>query len=1252
VVQKTFKQGLFPDNTAHNPPIYSPSAFHLLYLNISVSCSICESPYLGSLPSLLRKFEVDLEIHPASGSCVRAAFLFTAAIGFKANASEVSAALQRPADGDAENVESWLGPQRRMDDVVHALDFTNDSAKPNLSWVVKLCRVYNMNATVFCPQMGMARQHGGSQLFKLVIRPDLPTAYLGYAGGFSWHPVMIDSVTDGSLAEAIRNAPAYQLTAFEADSEETTNGVESQSGSEGGDSLDDKGADSQSDDDNPYEDDKSVLGSPTEAATYAGPLLPTDYHVTLYELLSDESYVRCSPRDTLQEGEAEPIFGPVAARSIAQLSFSKTEEQAMQELAQLGQKLVYSRSIDLDGLFGLIRAGDLCKAFVEGANILANPRKMAPYDVRKLNRSARLCGRPLSGTVWKIGRANSSLGKDVALYAMSAAVTSDQLHQALQLAITLPCTSRPPPHCTHSATNRLAHAQGGLKDAAFVEYFFGTQVLACYQRHITQMVPDVLFYIQALQLKESLFSTCDEDAWMLEKSICEAFDVRFIQDLSVDFCIQSTPQVMRIADDSLVEDSPFTALLRQSCLGDYVGGSGICIYPMFFSNELGNAYRNGKVGRCEKVNFYATVYSLLRPKGQVSPFAFLNVGKLACEYLTALPGDTEKMFWELTRLIAENTRKVQRTLEAAGGKTAGIRAELRCSLGDLAGQMALYCSRSEDIQRYAIAVPSNLLMRYVRSQTQLLTKAMSQCLLKLCSPNPLPVIKRLIVSASILESLQTATLLSGSQRGYGNELVWGPGGLGLKEVVTESNMLGFYSPGWIQGVFDFVPAYDALVEVALMRITGNDESFVRKWNICGKMAHPGISLPLKIENLIRTYAVDLGKFLKLDIDDPLTLLKDSPISLARGYEVRHNCVLAIDAVGVLFNPTHLKFGPWRLPYLYGTRVLKELNPGVDIDPLIVKGMRALRVAYVHYCTGNDRSQLFARSGTFWRLEYEMSYSVPGGAYLMARQVGVMQAANTAAGVNASREELQMGKRRKVPWTEPEDEDLAAGMRKYGFSNWKKIAMDPSYSFFKGSRSATQLKDRARTLIKQASLEATKAISAKRSRPMLPLAELDAIIAASINSARGVCEDVRVDGGGDMMRRDDVRQSNVLDVSPRLGHAEETLDVPIFDELPSLDSVLGTDNMVSAIFEIRLSNVIGEAQRDVLRKYLESRRRSGGLFAFYCSIVFPGPRPNHPTAVARPSNDVFAMVRDALVKTGVLIPDGSQYAMGGVAYRFV
>jgi hypothetical protein len=191
------------------------------------------------------------------------------------------------------------------------------------------CRASNMNATVFCSQLGMALQHRDCQIFKLVIRPGLPTAYLGYAGGLSWHPVVLELVTAGPLVEAIENAPTYQLTAFETniDIEASANDAKSQSGS-----------DDSSDEDNPYEDDKSIKGDCVEAVTRAEPLLPTDSQVTLYELLSDKSYMRYPPQDMLQDTRAEPIFGPVAARPISQLSFFATAVQAAQELTQRGTK--------------------------------------------------------------------------------------------------------------------------------------------------------------------------------------------------------------------------------------------------------------------------------------------------------------------------------------------------------------------------------------------------------------------------------------------------------------------------------------------------------------------------------------------------------------------------------------------------------------------------------------------------------------------------------------------------------------------------------------------------------------------------------------------------------------------------------------------------------------------------------------------------------------------------------------------------
>jgi hypothetical protein len=110
----------------------------------------------------------------------------------------------------------------------------------------------------------------------------------------------------------------------------------------------------------------------------------------------------------------------------------------------------------------------------------------------------------------------------------------------------------------------------------------------------------------------------------------------------------------------------------------------------------------------------------------------------------------------------------------------------------------------------------------------------------------------------------------------------------------------------------------------------------------------------------------------------------------------------IDAVRVLFNTAHSKHGPWRLPYLFGTRALKELHPTEDVDALIVQEMRSLRVAYVRYCTGNDCSRLFSRSRSSWRLEYNTTYSTPGGAELMVGRVGAMQAAIISAGINISK----------------------------------------------------------------------------------------------------------------------------------------------------------------------------------------------------------------------------------------------------------
>jgi hypothetical protein len=57
------------------------------------------------------------------------------------------------------------------------------------------------------------------------------------------------------------------------------------------------------------------------------------------------------------------------------------------------------------------------------------------------------------------------------------------------------------------------------------------------------------------------------------------------------------------------------------------------------------------------------------------------------------------------------------------------------------------------------------------------------------------------------------------------------------------------------------------VEVALMRITENDESVFQKLNVCGRMALESMSLSFKIGILIRIYARDIGNFLSSDVAD-------------------------------------------------------------------------------------------------------------------------------------------------------------------------------------------------------------------------------------------------------------------------------------------------------------------------------------------------------------------------------------------------
>lgn len=208
-----------------------------------------------------------------------------------------------------------------------------------------------------------------------------------------------------------------------------------------------------------------------------------------------------------------------------------------------------------------------------------------------------------------------------------------------------------------------------------------------------------------------------------------------------------------------------------------------------------------------------------------------------------VPSETSREVAKLSNSLWLEMAAVNETLSAAGYKNAGIRAKVRCPIGDLSSTLALYSAKSKDTTSYAIAVPSGLLTKYIISQTLLLTKTLMVCLSRLDTTNTPAEIKELIVSASILESIRNATLFSGSRYSFANELVWRPNALGLLESIERKNMLGFRSAVWLRGSFDFCSEEAERVDMALGRITDNDASIFSKLNICVQMARPNLSIP-------------------------------------------------------------------------------------------------------------------------------------------------------------------------------------------------------------------------------------------------------------------------------------------------------------------------------------------------------------------------------------------------------------------------
>lgn len=155
--------------------------------------------------------------------------------------------------------------------------------------------------------------------------------------------------------------------------------------------------------------------------------------------------------------------------------------------------------------------------------------------------------------------------------------------------------------------------------------------------------------------------------------------------------------------------------------------------------------------------------------------------------------------------------------------------------------------------------------------------------------------------------------------------------------------------------------------MALGRIIGNDLRGFSNLNVSVQMARPDVPIETKVTLLVKTYAEDLARVLKLELLDCLELLKTPTV--VPGCQVLRHPVLASNAVKLVFSPDNLRFRSWRVPYLLGSRVLQSVHSDIDLDVLVVAEMQTLGVTHVHHCGNTVRKLLFARPRSFRRLEY-------------------------------------------------------------------------------------------------------------------------------------------------------------------------------------------------------------------------------------------------------------------------------------------
>lgn len=759
------------------------------------------------------------------------------------------------------------------------------------------------------------------------------------------------------------------------------------------------------------------------------------------------------------------------------LDFEKTTDETLRSLEMnTTNDIELIRSLDVDGLFGLLDHHDLSKCVRSTLKVLAVPLDCSKAERRNLKRLLNL-SRDLDVETWLIVKFASLLSAQQERIFVYICInnpsrnTFSKVKDVIDSTMSFNCSQKDPDSSYHicgpslttlSKTNRIAH-RGSRNQFSLFSDPVSPELMPCFQFLFSTYIQETLseyqvkLMIRWVDMKAVIMSSEPrvESMVHLERLLRKNFQLEIFDPLHLDVAMQFTPDDCGLPLTILPKPSSFNTI------GLLPSSSHYCL---FFTQDIANSHCYSR-GSIKKQNIYTNTIDVITSGGQ-PPIPYRNIGKNILQRILSSKR-FEKGVMEELQVLARDVVEVNSRCVAASQLNLGFRMEYRVSYYNLLNLVGVLSTINLNDCLYLCKTSE--LMEWIRLSFIAVTQPVVAIVREIaCNPSvsaDIAKLKCMIGSISVLESLKSRTLWTGQQYSYSNELVWTQSlqGLDLKAKIATFNRLSFAADIWSLQEKRFIAdeRTSQLLTLLLKKMCGNRENnsctYLDSIQLVFRMETLSDDIALAADWLWDSYKETIAEYLSLsNVNEALTV---AVLSRAENVNFLPNPHPAEALIIKLFDSARKANRSWQLPFMYAYEVAEIRFGRARMREQLENSMARNRVEAVHYITAEAR--FFSSGRRFVKVQFRPSSLNPEPFFMHEVRLDLHSAAR-AFSKDSCRE--------YIPWTRLEVEDLLQGLTRHGLGNWSAIKRDSQLCFKNGRRGNNALKDKYRQWEKRGVLQ--------------------------------------------------------------------------------------------------------------------------------------------------------------------------------------